>query len=223
MLHALNDLATKVNSGTQETANALTHFLNYCASNPDAKIVYRASDMILYNHSDAAYLVASEARSRAGGFTYLGNKEGKSKILNAPISVLAKIIKSVMLSAAEAEIGSLFMNAHEILPLRVTLEELGHPQPATPMQTDNNTAAGIINRTFKQNRSKSIDMKFYWLISRVEQNQFRIYWDRGETNLADYFTKHHPASHHRRVRPIYVNQTNSPTDLQGCIELLKRH
>ena len=85
MLHALNDLATKVNTGTQETANALTHFLNYCASNPNAKIVYRASDMILYNHSDAAYLVASEARSRAGGFTYLGNKEGKSKILNAPI------------------------------------------------------------------------------------------------------------------------------------------
>ena len=152
--------------------------------------------MILYNHSDAAYLVASEARSRAGGFTYLGNKEGKSKMLNGSVSVLAKIIKSVMSSAAEAEIGSLYMNAHDILPLQVTLEELGHPQPATLMQTDNNTAAGIINRTFKQNRSKAIDMRFYWLLSRVEQKQFRICWDRGETNLADYFTKHYLASHH---------------------------
>ena len=39
MLHALNDLATKVNNGTQETAKALTHFLNYCAANPDASII----------------------------------------------------------------------------------------------------------------------------------------------------------------------------------------
>ena len=61
MLHALNDLATKVNNGTQQTAKAITHFLNYCAANPDAKVTYRASDMILHNHSDAAYLVASEA------------------------------------------------------------------------------------------------------------------------------------------------------------------
>ena len=71
MLHALNHLATKVNTGTQETANALTHFLNYCATNPDATVVHKASDMIIHNHSDASYLVESEARSRAGGYTYL--------------------------------------------------------------------------------------------------------------------------------------------------------
>ena len=66
-----------------------------------------------------------------------------------------------MLSAAESEIGALFMNAQEILPLQMTCKELGHPQPATPMRTDNNTANGIINGTFQQNRSKAIDMRFY--------------------------------------------------------------
>ena len=45
MLHALNDLSTKVNSGTQETAKALTHFLNYCASNPNTSIKYHSSDI----------------------------------------------------------------------------------------------------------------------------------------------------------------------------------
>ena len=40
MLHALNDLATKTRKGTQQTAKALTHFLNYCATNPDAKVTY---------------------------------------------------------------------------------------------------------------------------------------------------------------------------------------
>jgi hypothetical protein len=143
---------------------ALIHFLNYCASHPDAEIIYRASDMVLHNHSDAAYLVASEARSRVGGFTYMGNHQGRPQIINgAIISVIAKIIKSVMSPAAEAEVGALFMNAKALIPLRITCEEFGHIQPPTPMRTDNNTAEGIMNGTIKQNRSKAIYMQFYWL------------------------------------------------------------
>ena len=88
------------------------------------------------------------------------------------------------------------------------------------MRTDNSTANGILNKTFQQNRSKAIDMRFYWLVDRAAQGQFRIYWDRGNTNLSDYFTKHHPGLHHRRVRPIYIKTKYSPMSLQGCIELL---
>ena len=44
MLHALNDLATRVADGTQETFEALQHFLNYCATLPETKIIYRASN-----------------------------------------------------------------------------------------------------------------------------------------------------------------------------------
>jgi hypothetical protein len=128
-----------------------------------------------------------------------------------------------MSSAAEAEIGALFMNAKAIIPLRITCEELGHKQPATPMRTDNNTAEGIMNGTIQQNRSKEIDMRFYWLKDRVEQGQFRIYWEPGHANLADYYTKHHPHCHHKRVRPVYTYKKQSPVTLQGCVELLSRH
>jgi hypothetical protein len=34
---------------------------------------YHASDMILHIHSDASYLSENEAKSRAGGFFYMGN------------------------------------------------------------------------------------------------------------------------------------------------------
>ena len=64
-----------------------------------------------------------------------------------------------MSSAAEAEIWALYINARQLLPLRVRCEELGHQHPATPMQTDNNTASGIINGTFNQARSKAIDIR----------------------------------------------------------------
>ena len=118
-----------------------------------------------------------------------------------------------MSSAAEAEVAALYMNAKDLVPLQIIYEKLGHKQPATPMRTDNNTAFGIITGTFKQNRSKAIDIQFYWLRDRVDQGQFRIYLERGDSNLADYFTKFHPASHNRRVRPIYLKTQNLPSSL----------
>ena len=58
IMHALNDLCIAATKGTQSTTISLTHFLNYCASNPDAEIIYIKSDMILTVYSYAAYLVA---------------------------------------------------------------------------------------------------------------------------------------------------------------------
>ena len=50
------------------------HLLDYMATHPDAKIRYKASDMVLNVHSDASYLSAPKARSRAGGYFFLGQK-----------------------------------------------------------------------------------------------------------------------------------------------------
>jgi hypothetical protein len=66
-----------------------------------------------------------------------------------------------------------------------------HPQPPTPVQVDNSTTHGFANKQIKQQKSKSMDMQFYWVQDRVSQKQFKAYWPPGPTNLADYFTKHH--------------------------------
>ena len=177
--------------------------------------------MILQGDSDTAYLVCPEARSRLGGYLYLGNKALTQ--FNGPVLVLAKVIKNVMASAAEAEVGALYTNAQEILPMRQCLEELGHKQPATPLKTDNSTAQGIINNTMKQKRSKAMDMRFYWLRDRILQRQFHIYWEPGKHNLADLPTKHHAGSNHIQVRPIYLyNKDTSPVSIQGCVKLLSK-
>ena len=143
--------------------------------------------------------------------------------MNSPIWVLAKVIKNVMASAAESEVASLFMNAQEAVSTRTCLQEMGHPQPATKMKTDNMTAQGILTGTIKQKRSKAIDMRFYWLKDRQEQGQFDIMWEPGKYNLADYPTKHHAASHHRIVRGIYLFVPGqSPIDKKECIKILDR-
>ena len=48
-----------------------------------------------------------------------------------------------MESASEAELGDLFLNCQEAVPIRITLEEMGHPQPPTSVQVDNSTTLGI--------------------------------------------------------------------------------
>ena len=42
-----------------------------------------------------------------------------------------------MSSAAEAELGALYINGRKTIEERNILEEMGHPQPPTPIQTDN--------------------------------------------------------------------------------------
>ena len=115
------------------------------------------------------------------------------------------------------------MNAKEAVPMRITLEELNHPQPATPIRrTDYSTADGIMNRTVKQKQSESMDMQFYWLQDRVKQGQFRVLWAPGKINLADYQSKVQPTSVHRAVQQIYLYvEGKSPAALQGCDKILE--
>ena len=135
-MHALNDPAIEINTGTQTTVKVLDHFLDHCATHSHPQKTCRASDMILNIHSDAACLVAPETRSRAGGFHCPSNAKGTK--LNGSVAVLAKIAKHVCSSAAaETEIAAPFMNATHVIPLINTLNKLGHKQPATPIQTDN--------------------------------------------------------------------------------------
>ena len=68
-----------------------------------------------------------------------------------------------MSSAAEAEIGAGYINAREALPIRVCLEEMGHPQLPTPLAVDYTTAIDFANKTIKQRMSEAIDMHSYWM------------------------------------------------------------
>jgi hypothetical protein len=224
LLTALGSIATQQANGTQDTIRAITQVLNYCATHPDATVRFHASDMVLWTHSDASYLTAPKGRSRAAGYHFLSSlplmpasATDPAPADNGAIDVLCQIMRPVLSSAAEAELGALFLNAKHACPLRIALDELGHPQPATPMQTDNTTATGIVNDNIRQKRSKAIDMRFYWLRDRAKQGQFHIFWKPGKENRADYFTKHHSAEHHQEMRPQYLHSANyyaglDPTD-----------
>jgi hypothetical protein len=162
--------------------------------------------MILHIHSDASYISVSNARSRLGGLFFVGNKSLEQDTLNGSILNVATVIKNVVASAAESEVGACFHNAQSGSPIRVTLTELGHTQPLTPLRTDNSTAFGIVNETIKQKRSKAMDMRYHWLTDRVHQKQFDVYWRPGRENLGDSHTKHHSAQHHKDMRRLILHE-----------------
>jgi hypothetical protein len=115
-----------------------------------------------------------------------------------------------MSSATEAELGALFINSKTAASMHHTLKELGHPQAPTPMQTDNKTTHELLTNKIMPKALKAMDMHFHWLSCREAQGQFRYYWRPGTQNLADYFTKHHPASHHKTNRPTFLTLRKDP-------------
>jgi hypothetical protein len=118
-------------------------FLDFMATQEEAILTYRTSKMVLVIHSNASYLSKPKAHSRAGGHMFMaGNKE--IPFNNGAVLNISQIIRAVMSSAAEAELGVLFINAKSAISIRQTLIKISHLQLRTPMQTDNATAHALL-------------------------------------------------------------------------------
>ncbi len=100
---ALSEISSQQSAPTENTMKRVNQFLDYMWTHPDAIIRYRASDMILNVHSDASYLSEPKARSRAGGYFFLGSspRDGDPTKLNGAIHVTCTILKLVAASTAE--------------------------------------------------------------------------------------------------------------------------
>ena len=71
-----------------------------------------------------------------------------------------------LLAPIKKIVHTLYIMAREAVYMRIILEEMGHKQPATPIQTDNAMAEAVINAKITPKRSKAMDMCFHWLKDR---------------------------------------------------------
>lgn len=217
LLPALNEIAASQANPTELTEKKINHLLAFAKTHRNTSLRFHASDMVLHIDSDAAYLVMPNARSRFAGYYHLSANPTTPLTptynipINSPIHVECKTIRHVVSSAAEAETGGLFYNAQTALMIRQILHDLGHPQPPTPLKTDNSTAHSFVHSNMRQKRSKSWDMRYHWLRDKSLQKQVQIYWQRGTKNHGDYFTKHHPPKHHKLMRSKYLHICSSLT------------
>jgi hypothetical protein len=168
---ALLERALQQAAPTENTMECVNQCLDGMWTHPDAIIWSCASDMILNVHSDASNLSAPIACSQAGGYFFLGIilQDGDPIKLSGAIHITCAILKLGTASAAEAELGALFLKAQEAKVLQLILAEFGHPQPPTPIHIDNTPTVGIVNNTIKRQRSRAMEMRYFWLLNGKTQ------------------------------------------------------
>ena len=205
-VHQLGSVQTKP---TENDMANMHRLLQYVSSHSNNGIRYYASSMILQLMSDASYLCRPKARSVCGGFSYLGPPDA----INGPISCGSWMINCVCASVAEAEIAGGFQIAQAATHHRRILGELGYPQPPTLLRMDNTVALGLASGRMNAKRSKSMDMRFFWLVDRVAQQQFYVEHIPGCWNIADHFTKPLPKTKFYQFFPyIVINMDEEPKE-----------
>jgi hypothetical protein len=162
LLATLSTLSSQQATATEATAEATNQLLDYVATYPDDGATYRSSDMILCAHTNAGFHNESKGCSRAGTHIFMSENDPFPRH-NGPILSISQIMKFVMSSAAKAELGALYTTAKEMVPLQQTLNKMGWPQPRTPIQTDNSNAVGVTNHTIVPRKTKSMDLRLWWL------------------------------------------------------------
>ena len=63
------------------------------------------------------------------------------------------------------------------------IHTLDHPQLATPAKTDRSTSASFVKGTLKQNRSKSWDMCYHWLIDQSQLDNFLFIGTKSQITM----------------------------------------
>jgi hypothetical protein len=220
ILMTLSDIATQQAAPTQNTKKRVDQFLDYMWTHPDAKIRYSASNVILNIHFNASYLSVPCARSCMGGYFILGSLpvNGDPIKLNGANHITCTILKLVAASAAEAKLGALFFNAQEAKVLPLNLDGLGHPQPPTPIHINNTTTVDIVNNTIKCQRSRAMEMRYFWLLDKKTQTYFKFNYQPGQENQGNYPSKDHTSDICQHVRLYYVHTDTSPTILPWAMK-----
>jgi hypothetical protein len=113
--------------------------------------------MVLAVHSNASYLSELKAHIRARGHFSLSS-DTTIPPNNGTLLNIVHFIKNIISSATKAELAGLYIMACKAVYIRIILEELGHKQPPTPLQTDNAMADAIINSKIQPKQTKAMDM-----------------------------------------------------------------
>ncbi len=144
----------------------MERLLQYLSTHSNNGIRYYASNMQLQVQSDASYLCRPRSRSVSGGLFYLGTR----KAINGSIACTSKMLSCIVASAAEAESAAGFQQAQIAVRLRNTLTDLGYPQLPTLLLIDNTVPIELANDTINKKRSKSMDMRFFWLCDTEKED-----------------------------------------------------
>ena len=112
------------------------------------------------------------------------------KFGNAPVIWGSKKQKIVTLSTTEAEFVAACEATKEIIWARRLMSELTKINAQVPkLKIDNQSAIRLIKNPDVHQRSKHIDIKFYFIREKYQNNEMKLEYVSSDDQEADIFTK----------------------------------
>jgi hypothetical protein len=140
-----------------------------------------SSPLVLTGYSDASWSDDQSDRRSTQGYVFtLGS---------GAISWRSTRSSSVSLSSCEAELYAGTMAAQEARWLSFLLAELGYPQTPLTLYCDNKSTISLAENPVFHNRSKHIELRYYFLRELVQRGHLVLRHVASAVNPADIFTK----------------------------------
>ncbi len=142
--------------------------------NPNSKIQFRALDSTFTQTHPTLLPQEGEAEQDVFPPWKFTKRWWHNQVEQQHSHVTRAVLNLVAASAAEIELGAMFLNAQEEKMIHLILMELGHPQSPTTMHVDNTTAMGIVDNTIKRQWSSGNNCRIF-LMSLTTQD--KIIWE----------------------------------------------
>ena len=175
-------LATRVSCADRDDFRKLIRAIRYISETRELPLILKPNDLKLFvTYIDTAYGLHMDGKSHSGIIQTLG-----SAMIHAR-SVKQHIVTK---SSAESELVGLSDLAGDPIAMRELLQFLSLDQgPAVIMQDNQATMKMVSNGKSTSNRTKHINIRYFWLKDRVDQGEVKLDYCPTEDMVADILTK----------------------------------
>jgi hypothetical protein len=176
--YAVNYLARFSSNPNETHWAALSHLIQYLATNSDKKLKLQVTSDSVVTWSDANW--GGEFQRLTSGFliTFLGS----------PIAWGSRRQKVVATSTCAAEFISLGSSVDFLLFLIPIFQSLDI-HPPLHLNCDNRAAVLVSDDNASKGRMKSLERNFFFVNDAVREHNIKLNWVSTSSNIADFFTK----------------------------------
>lgn len=193
--HAVQQLAQAMQAPTSRDVLAAKRVFRYLQGTKDVGLVFgsRCGQLMdtqgrnPFRVDVCAFADADWANSRVDRKSVTG---WVAKVNGDPISWASKKQRVVAQSTCEAELYAEAAAIQEVLWLRGLLAELGlHVRTGSLVYGDNQSTLALSKNGVKSERTKHVDVKYFFITETVESGQVKLQWVPTQQQQADMFTK----------------------------------
>lgn len=181
LLLVISYLSTRVSEPTCYDWLKLVRCVRYLRNTRKLCLILKPSELKIIAYIDASFNSYGNGIGQSGSVITIGD---------APISFRSTKQKIVTKSSAEAELYALAEEGSRVIGMKNIMNELGYDIGPALIYTDSKSAIAMLeNGRPISNRSKHINLRYFFLHDRIKSGEVDIKFIPSEQMKADFLTK----------------------------------